>query len=117
MSNARSPREVCSTTMGTSGLIVSPRLVSRPCPDSFRLATWCPQLLGSRRRLALGHDVLLRSPQLLPRRRPLHRDRCGALHDQLDRLARGEILAQLFLAAGLAQLCEHLLGREPLALG
>src|SRR5882672_6841376 len=37
MSNARSPREVCSTTMGTSGLIVLAS-VSLPRLDSFPAA-------------------------------------------------------------------------------
>src|SRR6266704_98410 len=65
MSNARSPREVCSTTMGTSGLIVLALVSLRRADSSTRLAgrrligggpqpagrSRAGRLLGPRRRL------------------------------------------------------------------
>ena len=48
--------------------------------------------------------ALLRGrPQLLARARLLERDRLGGLRDQLDRAPRGEIVAQLLEAPGVAQ--------------
>src|SRR5919199_2225449 len=70
MSNARSPRDVCSTTIGTRGLIG-------------------PKTLSS----ALG------CPQLLPRRGPLSIDRLGALDHEVHRLAHGDFLTERLLGA------------------
>src|ERR1700688_378654 len=102
MSNARSPREVCSTTIGTSGLIVL-ALVSLRRPDSSRrLAAWRPQPAGRRVRvLFLG--PLLRRPQLFARLRLRNRDRGALRRDPLNGLTRGQVLAQLVQATALAQ--------------
>src|ERR1700736_6648985 len=101
MSKARSPREVCSTTIGTSGLIVL-ALVSLRRPDSSRrLARRCwiggrPQPARRHGRAAVGRRLLvlalLGGPQPLSRLRLGHGDRGGPPGDQLDGLARGEIL-------------------------
>src|ERR1700679_2446428 len=100
MSNARSPREVCSTTIGTSGLIVLAS-VSLHRPDSSRpvagghgctrLAVRRPQPAGLLRRVWLGAAgalgagalgaFLLGRPQLLARLRLLERDRLGLARD------------------------------------
>src|ERR1041385_2080484 len=51
MSNARSPRDVCSTTIGIRGLIRAPSSAVAVQMTSLRgargslLARWCPQLL------------------------------------------------------------------------
>src|SRR5580692_8882283 len=136
MSNARSPREVCSTTIGTSGLIVLAS-VSLHRPDSsrpggwrariYRLAVRRPQPAGLLRRIWLGASralgagalgaFLLGRPQLLARLCLLERDRLGGLRDQLHRAPRREILAQLVFAADGAQTLEQLLGGLLFALG
>src|ERR671934_1446533 len=74
MSNARSPREVCSTTIGTRGLIGA-------------------------KTLSRASSSALRSPQLLPRRRPLRLDRLCALDHEVHRLAHGDVLAERLLGA------------------
>src|SRR5271166_1909156 len=97
MSNARSPREVCSTTIGTSGLMVLP-LVSLRRPDSSRrLARRSPIGRGPQtaRLGGLGVLQLLGRPQLLAGLRLGEGDRLGGGRDQLDGLARGEVLAHL----------------------
>src|SRR5437899_8795624 len=122
MSNARSPREVCSTTIGTSGLMVL-ALVSLRRPDSStrRLAGrpligWRPQTSWRERgRRLLGGG--LGGPQALARLRLGDRDGGGAGGDQLDRLAGGDVLAHLLQAPGRAQLLEALRGLHPLVLG
>src|SRR5271154_2062169 len=120
MSNARSPREVCSTTIGTSGLIVLALVSLRRSDSSRRLAGrcrigGCPQaarLLGGVRPGAL----LLRRPQLFASLRLRDRDRRGPGRDQLDGLARGEILANLLEAPALAQVRQQRLWLHPLPL-
>src|SRR6202161_2654858 len=117
MSNARSPREVCSTTIGTSGLIFL-ALVSLRCPDSSkRLARRSriargPQLAGRLGRLCGGGLLALRvlagRPQLLARLCLRGRDRGRSTGDQLDGEPRREILAQLVEASGRAQVLEQL---------
>src|ERR1700704_3976461 len=117
MSNARSPREVCSTTIGTSGLIFL-ALVSLRCPDSSkRLARRSriargPQLGGRPGRLPcaglLPLGVLPWRPQLLARLRLRGSDRGRAIGDQLDGQPRCEILAQLVQTPGGAQVFEQL---------
>src|ERR1700760_591385 len=126
MSNARSPREVCSTTIGTSGLIFL-ALVSLRCPDSSkRLArrrsriAGGPQLAGRLGRLRAGGlalAVLAGRPQLLARLRLLRRDRGRSVGDQLDGEPRREILAQLVEAPGGTQVLEQLRRLGLLALG
>src|SRR6202007_3030505 len=100
MSNARSPREVCSTTMGTSGLMLL-ALVCLRRADSFpRLAArrgivGGPQPPGDRRRGGLCAALALGRPQLLPRVRLRDRDRTRALRELGQRAARRLLLAQL----------------------
>src|SRR5438270_13384442 len=114
MSNARSPRGVCSTTMGTSGLIVLasfapsggflPTLATALGPADAS-AVGCPELPRPlRRRLLVGR------PQRLASLRLLDRDRLGLAHEELHRLARGDILAQLLEATVLPPPIEQLLG-------
>src|ERR1700691_2494435 len=72
MSNARSPREVCSTTIGTSGLIVlasvslhrpdSSRTVRGPTP-LHRLAVPGPTVAGPTLRVPAVPGLALRRPQ------------------------------------------------------
>src|SRR5689334_24731362 len=116
MSNARSPREVCSTTIGTSGLTVlasfrfersSPALihVGGEPGDSLAIAktrktrltaslnpasaTRRPELTGrAAGLLAAGR------PQLLARLRLLHGDRLGGVGDEVERLALREIFLE-----------------------
>src|ERR1700684_448509 len=126
MSNARSPREVCSTTIGTSGLMVLAS-VSLYRPDSFRtypervlprLALRRPQ--PGRSRLSTRLALLLSGvgrPELLARLGLLERYRLGLGCDQLDRLTRGEILTDLIQASGLAEIVEQLLWLDSLTLG
>src|SRR5215208_4375633 len=111
MSNARSPRDVCSTTIGTSGLTVL---------ASFRLSAANPAYERLRRahpldrgecsnagppsnpvgRLAFGRPELARcglgvvgsgGPELLARLRLLDRDRLGGVGDAVHRLALREL--------------------------
>src|SRR4051794_846300 len=129
MSNARSPRDVCSTTMGTSGLIDLAFLCVAG-RDSFRGRAECPscgessecpvsalrprspELARSRPRLlALG------SPEFVARFGLLDRDRLGLLGQQIERATSRHIAVQRLLAAGAAQALEQLRGRRLLALG
>src|SRR5438270_342702 len=107
MSNARSPRDVCSTTIGTSGLIVlasfassagflpnvatavrRPRGIQRmyECSSAARR----PQLAAP----ALG-ALLVRRPQLVAGFRLLDRDRFCLADQHLDGLSARDLLAQL----------------------
>src|SRR6185437_14934320 len=108
MSNARSPREVCSTTMGTNGLI---RL--------SLLAAWGPQF-----RAGLGL-LLLRRPDALARLVQLLRDRLHLGRDAVERLLQPQVVAHavgaalrdevvdvLLLLAGVAQLGADLVVRD-----
>src|ERR1035437_6825863 len=126
MSNARSPREVCSTTIGTSGLIVrlcfaSPtgflqrRLAGRSLFGSRSSISRCTQPPGLL--AALGGLPLLRRPQRLARLRLRRRNRLGGGGEQVDRLARRQILADLLEAAGRAQVLEQRLRLDLLVLG
>src|SRR5215211_1229094 len=132
MSNARSPREVCSTTIGTSGLTVlasfrlsganpSYERLRRPHParpwrvyqrqsavqPRERLACGCPQPARS----GLLGLVRARRPELVARLRLLDRDGLGGLGDAVDRLALRELGLQAVEAAAGAQALEQLLGR------
>src|ERR1700712_5769262 len=131
MSNARSPRDVCSTTIGTSGLTVlaSFRLSGanpayerlrcshpldrgessngRPPPEPVRrLASGRPETAGG------GVLRLVRpgGPELLPGLRLLDRDRLRGVGDAVDRLALRELVAQRVEAPARAQALEQLLG-------
>src|SRR5215216_6215921 len=115
MSNARSPREVCSTTMGTSGLTVlasfrfersSPaqlrglgarRQPSNRSTAETRLsggllltsAGGCPELTrGGPALLAAGRPELVARPCLLDR------DRLRGVGDEVERLALGEVVLE-----------------------
>src|SRR5712692_6163638 len=109
MSNARSPREVCSTTIGIRGLMRS------------LLAGWGPQFLLGRR------AILLRSPDALTRRfllcalgRLLLGDRLDLGDDPVERLAQADALADAVGAAlgeelvnvGLLLACAEQLGAD-----
>src|ERR671933_1310777 len=122
MSNARSPREVCSTTIGTSGLTVLASFrfeSSNPSDGPEALATARGRsLAGSvatphcgpdrsfrpgRERLRAGRPELARAgagrfgagrPQLVARLGLLDRDRLRGVGDQVQRLALGEVVAQ-----------------------
>src|SRR5438477_2484575 len=104
MSNARSPREVCSTTIGTSGLIV---LASFASSAGFlpNVATGVGRL-GSFRRTAEGSGpgrpqlaaaplgcLLAGRPQLVPCLRLLDRDRLRFLGQQVGGLLARDLFA------------------------
>src|SRR5215211_5833193 len=133
MSNARSPREVCSTTIGTSGLTVlaSFRLSGanpayerlrraypldrgessngrRPANPVRRLASGGPE---AARRGLLGL-VRARGPELVARLRLLDRDRLRRLRDVVDRLALGQLRLERVEPPARAQPLEQLLGRR-----
>src|SRR3954454_6439660 len=74
MSKARSPRDVCSTTMGISGI-------------SSLLATWGPKFRG------LGRLLLLRRPDALTRLVQLGRDRLHLCGDAVECLLRAQVFA------------------------
>src|SRR5262245_30604856 len=115
MSNARSPREVCSITIGINGIARHPprgvsaaalhpaRGVSARLKPGTRLwrsklrplasASWGPQLRIARALL------LLRGPELLTRRREVGGDPLHIGDDPVERLAQEEVLAQLLRPA------------------
>src|SRR3954454_7920569 len=132
MSNARSPRDVCSTTIGTSGLTVlaSFRLSGanpayerlrrahpldrgessngpRPPNPVGRLASGRPEPA----RTGLFRLIGARGPELVARLRLLDRDRGGGLRDAVDRLALGELGLEAVDPAAGAQALEQLLRR------
>src|SRR3954451_23080905 len=74
MSKARSPRDVCSTTMGISGI-------------SSLLATWGPKFRCLRRLLLLGR------PDALTRLVQLRRDRLHLGGDAVERLLHAQVVA------------------------
>src|SRR5919201_6136838 len=82
MSNARSPREVCSTTIGINGLICS-----------SLLAAGCPQ----RRRS--GRTLLLRRPDSLARGSEVGRDRLDLGDHPVERLLHAQVVAHAVGAA------------------
>src|SRR3954447_14157893 len=132
MSNARSPRDVCSTTMGTSGLMdlaflcvagrdsFPGRAGCPPCGESSECPGWAEQVLRARSpelarpRLRL---LALWSPQLVARLCLVDRDRLGLLGEQVERPARGDVSLQRLLAPGVAQALKQLGGCGLLALG
>src|SRR5438477_2224996 len=108
MSNARSPREVCSTTIGTRGLMAfalflllgrnpsGPGVASRDPEDrsngplalQLALGAGRPDLRG----LLLG--LFLGRPELLAGLRLLGGDGLRGLHQQVHGLPHGDVLAQ-----------------------
>src|SRR5690349_16371536 len=97
MSNARSPREVCSTTMGTSGLIVLasfassggflPNVATRyRRPRTLWTGVWTgsaaggPELAG-RAGGPVFSVVLVRRPELVPSLGLLDADGLGFAHE------------------------------------
>src|SRR5918999_4284638 len=125
MSNARSPREVCSTTIGTSGLTVLASFrFRRSSPACFpgwrarrqtsnrRAPLWPVVRLGRRGPEPAGGGALgggSGRPQLVARPRLLDRDRLRGLRDDVERLALREILLERVEPAGGAQALEQLL--------
>src|SRR6476660_5330806 len=127
MSNARSPRDVCSTTIGTNGLIGSPPLPSAGLtgrPDrglrdrrlGLLVVSRLPQLLacclllgGDRRRDLTSPIERALEPQLVARRllRPRGQD---LLHRGVDVLLLGQLVAKRALELGVVD-------RDVLALG
>src|SRR5947209_1522644 len=96
MSNARSPREVCSTTIGTSGDMAGQSSYSPGGGfGAAVLGAGSPDLPGAGRFALLATG----SPQLLARLGLLDRDRLRVLHDQVDRLAHRDVLAERVLDA------------------
>src|SRR4026207_1913585 len=89
MSNARSPRDVCSITIGISGLISVPS-------SSGLLATGRPYLHAAPALLLLG------CPEFLTRLRKLDRDAIDPADDLVERLPKAEIAAELLEASALA---------------
>src|SRR2546423_11039436 len=101
MSKARSPREVCSTTMGTKGLIARASLIKegtvardalRPRPSAILARS--PEAAFA----ALGL-LLLGRPELLARDGLLLRDRLRRAGNQLGGLAQPKLLAEQRVAA------------------
>src|SRR3954447_9198749 len=127
MSNARSPRDVCSTTIGTRGLMEAavyrrrsaalrdsavargpePRplvglLLRQTLADAFGVLTCC--FWGR-----APHRLTWR-PDLLAGRRLLERDRLGRLDDYVGRLAHPDLVAKHLIAALGAKPLEQALG-------
>src|SRR5581483_12234432 len=89
MSKARSPRDVCSTTMGINGLICS----------SAPSASWGPKFRG------LGRLLLLRRPDGFARLVQLGRDRLHLGDDAVERALEPNVVAHVVGAAA----CDELL--------
>src|SRR5215210_5726178 len=138
MSNARSPRDVCSTTIGTSGLTVLASFrLSGANPAYERLRRAHPLDRGESsngarpsnpvRRLASGRPeparsgllglVRPRGPELVAGLRLLDRDRRRGLGDPVDRLALRELRLEPLEPAARAQALEQLLRRGALGGG
>src|SRR3954451_4416918 len=106
MSNARSPRDVCSTTIGTRGLMEAAVYRRRSAALSDSAVARRPESLG----LRLGFLRLTRRPDLLAGRRLLERDRLGRLDDYVGRLAHPDLVAKHLIAALGAKPLEQALG-------
>src|SRR4051794_19053513 len=89
MSNARSPREVCSTTIGIRGI-------------SSLLAAGGPHLLRLLRRFLF----LVRCPKLLTRLSLLGRDLLHLGGDAVERLSQSQIRAHALGSASLEELVD-----------
>src|SRR5947207_6549829 len=90
MSNARSPRDVCSTTIGIRGI-------------SSLLAAGCPHLLRSLRLFLVG------CPKLVACLRLLGRDWCHLGGNAVERLLHAQVGADAISAAVLEELVDVLL--------
>ena len=109
MSKARSPREVCSTTIGTSGLmalasfaVVGGILRGRRTRASLAMAPWRSRSLrspASRSRRRAPRASFSGVQSFSRALRLLHADRLGALHEQVHGLAHGDVLAQRVVAS------------------
>src|SRR5690242_11476124 len=144
MSNARSPREVCSTTMGTSGLMFLasfacaagflPNVATALCGRSGITTGRTPGSERARPSSAAGGSApgrpktssaragrlrvfLAGCPQLLSRLRLLDADRLGLADEQLERLAGRDVLAHAVEPPVRAQIFEQLLDLGASALG
>src|SRR5664280_2201941 len=125
MSNARSPREVCSTTIGTSGLMILASFAScagflptvatgsqRPPRGPGSSAPRRPDLLW----LPFG-ALFAGRPELLASLRLIDADGARLPDEHLDRLTVGDVLAQRLETAGLAQLLHEISGVRSVTLG
>src|SRR5205085_2906733 len=124
MSNARSPREVCSTTIGTSGLIVLASFASSAGflpnvatavrrPGGIQRTYECSSAARRPQLAAPGLGALLvRRPQLVAGFRLLDRDRFCLADQHLDGLTTRDLLAHARQAVPFAQLLEYLRGRR-----
>src|ERR671911_2927753 len=93
MSKARSPRDVCSTTIGINGLIAS-RLLAAWGPDFHSRSTF----------------LLLRSPKLLSCFRQFDGDPLHSGDDLVERLAEPKVSPNLLEIPALAQALRDLVG-------
>src|SRR5215208_8520872 len=107
MSKARSPRDVCSTTMGISGLTPAPRGVQgvdRSCPSCRLLARRGPQF-----RLGLV-GFLVGRPDRLTGARDLDRNRLDLGGHAVECGAQPQIVSQLLGGRRAGYALEDLLG-------
>src|SRR5215208_7017470 len=131
MSNARSPREVCSITIGINGLMASPLNCS--CIDwSFQTAArqspfgltvtpqaasrWLLAAGGPQFRLCLGRFLVGR-PNFFSRTRDLDRNALRFGRHAVERLAQTEVAAQRLLAAVAEDLLDRFVRVVALKLG
>src|SRR5437879_1585250 len=145
MSNARSPREVCSITIGINGLMRSPpherggvpgepggsRTKTAPQRRGLVGETWFPpreRTEGERRSCRLlasggpelrigGALLLLGRPQLVARPRQVERNPLHVGDDPVERLAHPQVLAQRLMTAGREDPVDDRVGVLLLALG
>src|SRR5919204_5367926 len=105
MSNERSPREVCSITIGISGLIRAPLNISRVDWSSQRLlATGGPQF-----RLGLG-SFLVRSPDRFARLFLLERDALDVGGDPVERGGEAQALTLRLVGSAGTELLDGSIG-------
>src|ERR1700679_4147607 len=108
MSNARSPREVCSTTIGINGLMVLAlfRLPGSIPPGKCKAAPPPSRVYQPRRAARWAYLTRRRTPGSAPWRRPellarsgaLRRDRHGRLDEAIECLLACHVVAQLLVA-------------------
>src|SRR5215218_369910 len=111
MSNARSPREVCSTTIGTSGLTVLASFrFSRSIPSRLGRTVAMP-IRGQNRYRCLGRSG---RPELLARLGLARRDRLRGVGHEVDRAALRQVLLERVDAPGGLKPLEQLLRRVAL---
>src|SRR5215831_6753648 len=124
MSNARSPREVCSITIGINGLIASPLNFAcfgwsfqRPhgqSPFGLRVtphatSPWLLAAGGPQFRLGRGR-ILVGGPDALARARDLGGDALHLARDPVERLAQSKVAAERLVATALEDLLDRLVG-------